>query len=181
VRAAQRRPPPPRRAGKRAQHRAQARDSEPSTERARAEHEVWGWWAHPQARRAEDGDRRSTAQHRAKRGHQDPGNGGRLSAFVAAVSQLDCRSCWGGDWCRWTARVGRRRGMRRLNAAGECGTRFGIGGTRDAGRGWCGTRRYATREAVGGRAHDVRMVLPGVAIVPARARRLQAAAGAKRR
>jgi hypothetical protein len=42
----------------RAQHRAQARGSEPSTERARAEHEVWGWWAHPQARSAEDGDRR---------------------------------------------------------------------------------------------------------------------------
>jgi len=43
-----------RRAGDRAQPRAQAK---PSTERARAEHEVWGWWAHPQARRAEDGDR----------------------------------------------------------------------------------------------------------------------------
>ena len=28
-----------------------------STERARAEHEVWGWWAHPQAQSAEDGDR----------------------------------------------------------------------------------------------------------------------------
>ena len=55
-------PTSPRR--RRAQPRAQARDSEPSTERARAEHEVWGWWAQPQAQRAEDGDRGSAARLR---------------------------------------------------------------------------------------------------------------------
>jgi hypothetical protein len=140
------RPPPPRRAGKRAQHRAQARDSEPSTERARAEHEVGGWWAQPQAQRAEDGDRSSTAQHRAKRGHQDPGNGDRLSAFVAAVSQLECRSCWGGDGCRWAARWVRRRGTRTLNADGGCGMRDAGCGMRNAERGTRNAER-GTRNA----------------------------------
>ena len=38
-----------------------------STSEHGAEQQVWGWWAHPQARSAEDGDRW---------GHQDGGMGG---------------------------------------------------------------------------------------------------------
>ena len=49
---------PPPRAGDRAQARAQAK---PSTERARAEHEVGVVGARAGAARAEDGDRLSTA------------------------------------------------------------------------------------------------------------------------
>jgi hypothetical protein len=59
------RPPPPRRAGARAQARAQAK---PSTCEHGAEQEVWGWWAHPEAQRAEDGERRGDASLRAARG-----------------------------------------------------------------------------------------------------------------
>jgi len=67
-------PPPPRRAGGRAQARAQAK---PSTSEHGAEHEVWG-----RTRRAEDGDRRGIAKPKDEKpagaggGHNHGGMGG---------------------------------------------------------------------------------------------------------
>jgi hypothetical protein len=61
---------------RRAQPRAQARDSEPSTERARAEQQVWGWWAHPQARHAPRTATGSVPHDNARRGGSLPPKGG---------------------------------------------------------------------------------------------------------